>query len=298
MWRQQSQRRGNSKQALSANVTWPWVHLDPGPALGVLLRPRPGHSGQRAAASRRGSPTGIPSQLARGDSGLSREPLAPSAWKPAPLQPEPRPAGAAKSARESCRPGTRPGGAGSNLHAAAREPGPGLAPASDFLSARATRGLPPWFPDRPAASGPCDRSTRPPGAGSGLRPSSVAPGPSSLTRPIRGQRPGLAAPTCAPHGAPCGTSFPRAKESSLMALAPPASANTRVPAALCPAWWAQTGVLGPDRCSPTLAVDRSVSCWGQQWGPSSQELFLRAGWAHTPQNAFFPMWVPKGPPSL
>ena len=180
MGRWQSQRRGNSKQALSTKVTWPWVHLNPGPALGVLLRPRPGHGGQRAAASRRGSPTGIPSQLAQGDSGLSREPLAPSAWKPAPLQPEPRPAGEAKSERESCRPGTRPGRAGSNLHAAAREPGPGLAPASDFLSARATRGLPPRFPGRPAASGPCDRSTRPPGAGSGLRPSSVAPGPSSL----------------------------------------------------------------------------------------------------------------------
>ena len=233
--RWQSQRRGNSKQPLSTNVTWPWVRLGPGPALSVLLRPRPRHGAQRAAASRRGSPAGIPSQLARGNSGLSREPLAPSAWKPAPLQPKPRPAGAAKSARESCRPGTRPGGAGSDLHAAAREPGPGPALASDFLSVRAVQGLPPWFPDRPATSGPCDRITLPPGVGAGLRLSSVAPGPSCLTCPIRGQRPGLAAPTYAPHRVPRGD-LP-SEGQGVLSDGPGHASLSKRPSARCPVTW-------------------------------------------------------------
>ncbi|XDB64734.1 hypothetical protein AB1E18_018040 [Capra hircus] len=193
------------------------------------------HGAQRAAASRRGSPAGIPSQLARGNSGLSREPLAPSAWKPAPLQPKPRPAGAAKSARESCRPGTRPGGAGSDLHAAAREPGPGPALASDFLSVRAVQGLPPWFPDRPATSGPCDRITLPPGVGAGLRLSSVAPGPSCLTCPIRGQRPGLAAPTYAPHRVPRGD-LP-SEGQGVLSDGPGHASLSKRPSARCPVTW-------------------------------------------------------------
>lgn len=78
---------------------------------------------------------------------------------------------------------------------------------------------------------------------------------------------GLRPPPVHPTERPVGTSFPRAKESCPMALAPPASANARVPTALCPAWWAQTGVLGPNRRSPALAVDRSVSCWASSGDP-------------------------------
>lgn len=294
--RWQSQRRGNSKQPLSANVTCPWCVL-------VLTL--------HQASSCAPAPGTVASRQQRAGAGVLREsrpswpeatPVCPgSLWLHPPgslplcsLSPGPRgqPRVRGRAAGQARGPAGQEATSTQWLGSPAQGSHESLTSFLREVRGACHRGSPTGLRRR----GPVTEAHSLPGRAQPLgHPAWHWPFPSHAPR----QRPGLAGPTHAPHRAPRGD-LPPEGQGVLFDGSGHTSLGKR-PSAHCPV--TQPG--GHKQVSSALTASaqplpQTGLCpgRGQQWDPHLRSYFgMQAGPTHL-KNAFFPMCVPKGLPLL